>query len=71
MKIVNLLGQIYTVVDTTPDMTNFEVHANMAKILLAKNHQDDGGKWAEVEEVKEKKKRAPRKKAETAQPSEK
>lgn len=69
MKIINTrTGQIYEVVDFMPKPG--QIGKAQANILLTRDHRDDGGKWAEVEEVKEptaekpKRKRTPRKKKE-------
>ena len=69
MKIINTnTGQIYDVVDFKP--TPGQIGKAQANILLTRDHRDDGGKWAEVEEVKSateekpKRKRTPRKKKE-------
>lgn len=46
---------IYEVVDYLPK--EGQIGRSQADILLKKNHQADGGKWAEVEEIKPKRTR--------------
>jgi hypothetical protein len=69
MKIINVnTSEILEVVDFMPKKG--QIGKAQANIMLAKDHKDDGGKWAEVEEVETPKEEKPKRKRRTRKPKE-